>query len=508
MDCFARCTSTILITVTTVSAVLVGCQQPVVPPPGPLSVKLDARGPYFILTSQEAQSSYSGAIAEARKLHPNAETIVFDPARLPELSEKLKLAQPRYAMLFLEPQELDVNFAWKWLTLTTQLDNDPFVDVRSGFVTGDSPESVESFVKRIGAAVHGEAKLPGKMIDNFGPNTQGQANAFYQSRGNFFLPAYEKRFALESITHGAKGFSDDRLKAMDGAGMLHFGGHGYPDRVDEGVLGTQARRLTLAPCIAFNGACYTGVTSRWFDQWSADGNIAEHRVTSEKSFCLGLLSNQAIAYLAALHPDHGIPVYQEMEYLAYSGASLGDVMKYTHDGVVMGAGGKLPEFEELLGGSPRPTWTPADVMLKGTAARVLFGDPALVVGEPFSDPPFQISIDEREQCLFVTATLSNKKLKSTYTDTYHADLAWDRTGFNDRVLIQCDLPAEWKSATYFDVYSFEANGKPLKHRVVAHGIEHDNGQNRLNVQIDVPTTAYMTSPFRSSDSKVVVKLTR
>ena len=38
-----------------------------------------------------------------------------------------------YALVFIEPDELDVNFAWSWLKIACGLDDDPFVDVRTGF---------------------------------------------------------------------------------------------------------------------------------------------------------------------------------------------------------------------------------------------------------------------------------------------------------------------------------------------------------------------------------------
>ena len=490
-----------------IAGAVAGCST-AAEPREPLAVKLDTRGPYLILATREAETAYAAAIAAARELHPDAERLTFDPDNLDEAREAMRRIQPRYALVFVQPDELDVNFAWHWLTLTTQLDDDPFVDVRTGFITGDSPESAETFIKRIAAAVQGELRVPGKLIDNLGPNTQAGKGSFYQSPGSFFLTSLGQRMGLETISHGTEAFAESRLKSMDSAGVLHFGGHGHPDRIDDGLQGTQARQLKLAPCVAFNGACYTGVTSRWFEQWTADGKVAERTVAPGDCFCLNLLANQVLAYLAALHPDHGIPVYQEMEYLAYSGASLGDVMKQTHDGVVLASGGKLPAFESFADGSPSPQWTPSDVMLKGTMARVLFGDPALVVGEAFVKPPFEVALDEREGSLNVTATLSNAELKSNFTDTYHADLAWDPNGFNDRALITVDLPEGWDEVGGVDVLSVEVGGKPLRFRLVGHGVERDGEARRLRVQVDVPTEGYMQSKLRAAGAKVVLKVAR
>jgi hypothetical protein len=478
------------------------------PPREPLTVRLDERGPFVILATKAAQSDYTGAIAAARELHPGADVVVFDPAELTPTADELGERQPRYALLFIKPDELDVNFGWRWLTMATQLDDDPFVDVRSGFITGATPEAAERFVRRIAAAVRGEVKLPGKLIDNLGPNTQAKPADFFQTPGNFMIPPFTQRCSLETVSHGTQAFNDQRLQALDGAGIVHFGGHGHPDRIDDGLLGSQASRLKLAPCVVFNGACYTGVTDRWYEQWTAAGTVAEHRVNPEECFCLNLLDNQSIAYLAALHPDHGVPVYQEMEYMAWTGASLGDVMKYTHDGVVLGAGGQLPDFKPFTNGAAPPNWTPADVMLRGTAARVLFGDPALIVGEAFLSPPVAAAVEASGDTLTIVATVANPDVKCNMTDTYHADLAWDPNGFNDRALVTVDLPADWQSIDGLEVVSAEAGGKPLRNRLVAWGIELDGDRTLLHAQVDVPSDAYMQSALRAKGSKIVLQAKR
>jgi len=248
----------------------IGCST-AAEPREPLAVTLDTRGPYLILATSDAETAYATAIGAARELHPDAEQLAFDTSDLDDVLAALRRIQPRYALVFIKPNELDVNFAWRWLTLTTQLDDDPFVDLRTGFITGDSPESAQAFVERIAAAVRGEERMPNKIIDNLGPNTQAGKHEFHRSPGSYFLTAFAGRFGLETISHGAEAFVDERLKSMDSAGLLHFGGHGHPDRIDDGLRGTQARQLALAPCVAFNGACYTGVTGRWFKQWTADG---------------------------------------------------------------------------------------------------------------------------------------------------------------------------------------------------------------------------------------------
>jgi hypothetical protein len=248
------------------------------------------------------------------------------------------------------------------------------------------------------------------------------------------------------------------------------------------------------------------VTGRWFEMGAA---VSEQHSAPGKSFCLGVLANNVLGYLAALHPDHGIPVYQELEFLATDGASLGEVIKHTHDGVILAAGGRLPRIESFTNGMPNPRWTPAEVMLKGTASRVLFGDPALVLAPPFTAPPFAVSLREAgPDALRVTAVLSNVNLKSTFTDTYHADLASDPNLFNDRALIRCTLPDGWETVQNVEVIHVNSDAKSLKSRLVGFGVEQEGSGRFLQVQVDVPSTGYLQSQLRTSGASVELKIQR
>lgn len=478
-------------------------------PRPPLAVRMDSSGPYVILASKAADRDYLQAIETAETLHPNATRLTFSPENVEALLESLRTIQPRYALIFIKPDELDVNFAWKWLALSTRIDDDPLVDVSTGFITGASSDAVASLMERTAKAVRGESALPGKLIDNFGPNPQAAPNHFQQLTGCFMIPVFQERTALASISHGADGFTDSRLDTLQGAGLIHLGGHGDPDGVIDGVQGLQAKHLNLSPCVVFNGACYTGVTGRWFQQWTAQGKVESKTVSAEKSFCLNLLGNKTIAYLAALHPDHGIPVYQEMEYLAYSGRSLGDVMRHTHNGVILGNGGKLPEVTPFENQMPSPRWTASEVMLKGTAARVLFGDPALMVSEAFTKPPFEITTSRRgSDQLQIRAELVNPQLKSEFTDTYHADLASNKQQFNDRALLIVDLPEGWQKIRAVKVNNVRAAGQDISYRLLGYALETEGDQRRLHVQVDLPATGYMQSLFRQTGATVVLTVDR
>src|SRR4051794_10462298 len=99
-------------------------------PKDKLTVRLDTRGPYLILATEAASPAYVDAISKAKALHPRAAHATFAPENAAAAEKLLRELHPRYVLLFILPQELDVNFAWSWLSLNTQVDADPFVDVR------------------------------------------------------------------------------------------------------------------------------------------------------------------------------------------------------------------------------------------------------------------------------------------------------------------------------------------------------------------------------------------
>jgi len=478
----------------------------------PLKVRVDSTGSCLILSSVTAEREYARAIVLLKELHPDAATATFAPNDLNSAKKVLLKQRPRYVILVLRPDELDVNFAWGWLTLCTELNDDPLVDVRTGIITGASARDAAAFVERISAAVNGKNTLPARFVDNMGPNMQAGKKDFLQQAGSFMIPGLGGRLDLSVISHGSEAFTEKHLDSMNGAGWVHFGGHGSPERIDDGLRGTLVASLKLAPSVVFNGACYTGVTYRWYDQFNAGGKVAEKTVAAADCFCLNTLRTDAIAYLAALHPDHGMPVYQEMEFLAYSGAPLGDVIKHTQDGVIIASGGRLPKFDRLAAGMDPPAWSPSETMLKGTASRVLFGDPSVIAGEAFATPPFKVAVKADGDSLSVLATLTNAALKSSFTDTYWNDLSGDKAPFNDRALIVADLPADWKKVGRVDVIEVKAGGQALKSKLVGYAVEEADAARhtagRVHVQVDVPATGFMQSALRVAGATVELKLSR
>ncbi len=474
---------------------------------GVLQVELDTSHSFLILVTEKASTSYVDALAETRALHPEAPVETFSPDDLSTAERLLKKHEPYYVQLFMIPEELDVNFGWRWLTMTSRVDGDPFVDTRTGFITGASAEDAARFVDRISRAVSGELALPARMIDNLGPNSQAGADLFNVFPGSYFVPVLGSAMDLQGISHGSGGYRGEWLDAMKGAGIVHLGGHGHPDRIDDGLTASQVGQAELDPCVVFSGVCYTGVCGRSYDMFDPGGRIVQKMIDPVESFSLQLLANNVVGYLAALHPDHGIPVYQEMEYMAWRGASLGEVMKYTHDGIVLGNGGVLPEFEILTDGMHAPRWTPAEIMLKGTGSRVLFGDPSLRVLSPLdAPPPLEITTEAKGSVLIVGAIMNNTEYKAIFTDTFHDYLAFKQNMFNDRALISVELPDNYPIPSTVRVLGAANGPKTIRHRLQGWGVEEDGGKRFLHIQVDLATTGYMQSEWRNRGAAVGIEI--
>lgn len=71
-----------------------GCSAPSTAPQASGKATLDTAGPYVILTSPKAAAAHAAAIAEAKRLHPDAGFHAFDPNDLPALETALKANPP------------------------------------------------------------------------------------------------------------------------------------------------------------------------------------------------------------------------------------------------------------------------------------------------------------------------------------------------------------------------------------------------------------------------------
>jgi hypothetical protein len=233
------------------------------------------------------------------------------------------------------------------------------------------------------------------------------------------------------------------------------------------------------------------------------GIVQEKSVEASNSFCLNMLQNNVIAYLASLHPDHGMPVYQEMEYMALKGASLGEVIKYTYDSVVLGNGGQIPKFETLSQGQSSPGWTPKEIMLKGTASRVLFGDPSLRIMNPIPvEEPLKFTVENKPDKLIIGAIMNNPQYKAIFTDTFNDTLAFQKNMFNDRALFSIQLPSGFENPSSVKVLGAAHGPTTIKYKLQGWSVEKDRDNHLLHVQIDLASQGFMQSEWRNKGAAV------
>jgi hypothetical protein len=458
--------------------------------------------PAVLLTTAAEDDPWWRVVEAIRESGSIRQVLRFDADSPETILPEVRALDPTFAVLVMPPEEIDVNFAWRWLATASRLDDDPFVDLCYGVITGATPEDAVAFWRRIRDAERDPSTIAPRLLDCLGPNQLDNDRAIVH-RQLFWAGWLRGKIDARGMNNGLRGFADGDLDKLTGYGILHFGGHGYPDRIDQGLTAAQLARAQLSPGVVFNGACSTGVTSRAFER--GNGVWTERRYAPEETFCLTMLKQPVVAYLAATHPDHGVPVYQEMEHWLTTGCTLGETIKRTYDQVVVANGGRALEFPVLADGQPLPNWGPKEIMLYGTASRLLFGDPRLRPGGPVHSPPVAVSPPQSVGgALRATLTVASPDVPFSLMDTFHPDMGAQPNGFNDRVYAQIPLDGpvriEQVSARA------TAGGTEVQSRVVGYAVEEWGGGRRLHVQVDLPSTGYQQGRIRREGATVEVSL--
>ncbi|MCC6669423.1 MAG: hypothetical protein IT458_00060 [Planctomycetes bacterium] len=426
-------------------------------------------------------------------------------ARPAEALARLRAEAPRFALVVVRPQDLDVNLAYDLLDVFARIDDDPFVDVAYGVVTGRDAAAARAFLARSDAVRREPSRIPRASLEVMGPNQMDDTAARFWGR-----PIALPRLAgwrQQSLNHGRRGYPDTRLAELQGYGLVHLGGHGVPERIEQGLTAAQVRRLDWSDAIVWSGACWTGVVGPWVEYRA--GRV--ERRTCAEPFALEVLENGAAAYLAALHPDHGIPVYQEIEHVLATGATLGEALECTYDALVLHAGGRRPELPRWREGAPPPPSGRGNVEFQGTAARILFGDPRIRPCAALVPASFSVRSERDGKVLRITATLRHTELRNGLSDTFAGDLASDPMLFNERMALKVPL-APGDPGQRITVERARSGpgllrrSRDLPSRVVGHAVEEEDGRRFLHVQVDFPAAGFQESEFRRAGTQVVLRV--
>ncbi len=310
----------------------------------------------------------------------------FDVADLEPLRAVLRETEPRHVAIVLRPEQLDFDLARRFLKLSTEVDDDPFVDFAFGYITGRDAEDAVALARAGVAREPLEGDPRWAMVAGDTPRSQEHAQPLLlrdeSLAGRSYYCAGERTFP-EAGRDVA--FLGEAMAKLDGAvDMLTFAGHGYPQEVVGGPRAQDVRGLDLSGAVVLNVACYTGVTSRWFEPDPRAGVERERIVAPEDSFSLAILGAGVVGYTAYLCPRPAGPELDcDRASLIADGLSLGEARRRDYDKTVLGFLGygedglALEPMED--GAKLRRTGDDVrDFMLEGATGGVLFGDPACV----------------------------------------------------------------------------------------------------------------------------------
>jgi len=351
-------------------------------------------------------AAFAGAVARAARFHGAAVLAVADVDD-PALRTGLAAAAPEQALVFVPAERLDVRLHRRLLALARQLDDDPFVDVEFGYLTGRDGSAIARLWERT-ELLHRRGLASTRWSSVF------VASGMRSVRYAEYLPAEARAagFQGDALALGiveadpdVRAFAARELPWLAGSAVVTFTGNGdpqgiwlfdgarnldasrhvdyAPDRVGldpDGsmprLLARDVRALDLGGAIVWSGTCHSAVPIRAL----VEGDIVStfgrttgpvvHVLGADESLCLAFVDAGAVALLAPIGANHGFAVDREQQFALAHGATLGAAIASTWDDVVLSAGG-APRLGDPVAGDDE------DVMGGGGANRVLIGDPTL-----------------------------------------------------------------------------------------------------------------------------------
>jgi hypothetical protein len=298
------------------------------------------------------------------------------------------------------PETLDENLPRKFLVLSTQVDNDPFVDFAYGFITGDSPAAATALAQA-GKRAEGRPKQPEMAMLGVAGGGLAESTSTTQllplRKGSLKQTAHIIAASEDSsTTNGDKlhppaedAFIRAAMPKLAGNAIVLFAGHGYPRQLVGGPTYEHLADEQFDGAVVMNIACYTGVTHRWFDDDWGSGTTREKSVPAEQSFCLNMLNTGVGGYFAYVCARPAGPgMFGDAITLATEGQSTGELMRNNLNSVVLA---HLQLGNNALQTASRSDNLPIsrdrkvqDVLTAMSTGGVLFGDPAYV---PFKRRP-------------------------------------------------------------------------------------------------------------------------
>lgn len=302
--------------------------------------------------------------------HPSS---VRDLLRAPG-GRELPGAAVDHVAFVVDPRSLDMQVAQDLLVALTEVDEDPFVDVAYGFITGRDGPAALRFVERIEA---GRGRTPTGNVALFGswegptaPTAQplSALKALGLTGRQRYVLALDADEARAKVAHEA-------LDALGDVDLALLFSHGHPDRMELCFRGADLRtwRPSLPPCVVVNCACWNGVTGRWWEE-SAAGSVERVPVPLDDSVALGFLDSGCAAYVAGLDPWHGPLAMRYTMTLLDDGCTIGEAAKDTFDRLTLEFAPGRIAYPPVAQRGQRGEGT--ENRRRNSAAIVVYGDPA------------------------------------------------------------------------------------------------------------------------------------
>ena len=441
-------------------------------------------------------------VAERLAKHRGGKIVSLELENLNAFRDALRQNPPRYVAVVLRPEQLDYVLARRFLALATQVDDDPFVDFSYGFVTGATADEALAFVER---SITSEQTNREPNLGSIGVWEIAQSTEVLSTfpLRDSTIAHLEGRLASPQLLQNEERdtqFITMFLPKLQGKSVVIFGGHGYPREVVGGPTWKDLAGLKLDSAVAFNIACYTGVTETWFENDWKERVLRKRKIPTSESFALALLRTGVIGYVAYLcERPAGPELFTDVSALVSEGMSLGEVRRRDYDKIVLGYlgyGASKLELKPIAAGQnfESPKDIARDFMLETGTGGVLFGDPALVPfkGNPNAAPMVvNIARDEIGKRLTVSAEISAEHLGYFCSEP---TASWDgRAGEAMKVYTKVPLPGDYVGDVAIRL--LEMGKVALKSRLVW-AVEIDHGQTFIHLKAIFPRQELFLGPLR------------
>ena len=335
---------------------------------------------YVVVSCVEEDSSFQKSVAELVEIH-GAESIQVASQNIESLLPELKKRQPSIVTFVIDPEDLDINLVQKLFKLSTQIDDDPFVDFPYGIITGRDGEAA---LKLVRAGQKRKHRKPAIKMIGVGPKQLGQSAKYSATwpldRGA--IPVQIFQSCGDSDESRDEGFLKASLSKLDHAPILLLASHGYPDGLVGGPKAHEMTESDFSGTVALNIACYNGVTSGWYeDDWKSQ-TIKKRKISAENSFCLQMIDAGVSSYIAYASPRPSGPgLNEEAMRIAVGGVPVGKIRQQSANRIVLAhlmTGDQVDCQTVSDGAKISSARTPGDIVKRMSLGGMLIGDPAFV----------------------------------------------------------------------------------------------------------------------------------